>query len=81
MGASLPLGVVAKAALAAGGVAAVVPGAVAVAGGVARFFNDPTVGPGWATGHTTQTGRTSLAKQLASAQAMIRNSGVPPTTP
>jgi hypothetical protein len=80
MGASLPLGVVAKAALAAAGVAAVVPGTVAVAGAVHDFATGPG-GPGWLTGKTAPQRRQTLAQQLAQAQDMALNSGIKPTTP
>ena len=76
MGASFRQTLAGAAALAVGAQAA---GATTWAGSaVDAFLHDPAVGPGWATGATSKTGRTSLAKQLASAQDMVRNSGVPP---
>ena len=64
-------------AVAAGAVAAAVgSGAVgSVAKGVHDYFTDPTVGPGWLTGGS------KVAQQQAQAEAMIRNSGVPPYWP
>jgi hypothetical protein len=63
------------------GAGAVVGGAGTwVKNGVDAFFT-PGHGPGWATRATAPNTAPSLKDQLAKgAEAMIRNSGVPPVT-